>query len=433
MLTRRDKPLRERDPNATSIMIPASVRSLAKSAFPNRQLIQEVKFQAGSQITRFEAGTFGFWKQLKFLRVPASVEVIVKHCFYTASSTAPSALRVVTFERGSKLREIEEDAFFNCPNVEEISLPPSVQTISVRGLPHTNCRIELAPGKTNHFEISEDLLIHLDDHVAIDYFGDAPVFTIPEDIVTIGERCFFRCETLEFVRFWVRCALTSIGARACSGARNLKEINLPASVTSLGEACFSRCRVLETITFCAPSTLETIPDEAFMGCEALVSIALPASVKTLGDHCFSECWALAQSPVQADSQVVRIGRGAFSCCDGLTSFRVPSSVEVVGFLCFSQSDEIRSLTFELPSHLRMLQDLPANLSGFVHIPDSVEKIEFYAESNLRLGPVLMFGRDSKMEDFQARTSGRAFMQFSTATVKFLRRYIEYWEDDDNIR
>jgi hypothetical protein len=165
-------------------------------------------------------------------------------------------------------------------------------------------------------------------------------------------------------------------------------------VTFLGDGCFSSCSALRSVSFCSGSRLSCIPEKAFTHCYGLESLVLPSTVKTLGASCFSNCWKLANSPLPADSEPVRIGKQAFESCHSLKSFSLPPSVEFVGERCFDKCISLSNLTFQSPSHLRELLDIPFHLAGFVCVPDSVEILSFiglFARSGDR---VLRFGDES---------------------------------------
>jgi hypothetical protein len=82
----------------------------------------------------------------------------------------------------------------------------------------------------------------------------------------------------------------------------------------------------------------------------------------------------------------------------------------------------------LPSHLRELLDFPETLSGFLHVPDSVEILSIYGNPG---GPLraLIFGAESRLREFTSNPvtspSCRAFMQVSGRSLKHFREELEF--------
>jgi hypothetical protein len=82
-----------------------SLESIPPSCFANSQC-GTILFDQDSRVQTFEVGAF-IGCTIRFLRVPRSVERFEKWCFAHCNS-----LDEITFENGSKLREIKE----SCPN-----------------------------------------------------------------------------------------------------------------------------------------------------------------------------------------------------------------------------------------------------------------------------------------------------------------------------
>jgi hypothetical protein len=73
-----------------------------------------VKFKPGPQLSELESGTFCRFESLRSIGIAASVEILRVDCFMGADGSEAFRLETVTFEAGSKLREIETGAFFRC-------------------------------------------------------------------------------------------------------------------------------------------------------------------------------------------------------------------------------------------------------------------------------------------------------------------------------
>jgi hypothetical protein len=82
-----------------------------------------VTFRAESKLSTIGEGCFGDCSSLTSICIPASVEVLSAAAFADCES-----LSGIAFERGSKLRELGDSLFCECP-LEAISIPPSVESI----------------------------------------------------------------------------------------------------------------------------------------------------------------------------------------------------------------------------------------------------------------------------------------------------------------
>jgi hypothetical protein len=140
--------------------------------------------------------------------------------------------------------------------------------------------------------------------------------------------------------------------------------------------------------------------------------------------------------LEVDSEIVRIGDGAFQNCWALRSLFLPSSVEFVGEGCFGGCNELSSLTFGSPSHLRELLDLPRSLSGFIGIPDSVEPLGIFGRLRGVQTQVLSFGVESKLNEtrtakltaFDTRFDSRvrrSLLVVSSRILKVFRTKLEF--------
>ena len=207
--------------------------------------------------------------------------------------------------------------------------------------------------------------------------------TIPNSIVSIGERAFEGCYNLSSIE--ISSGVTSIGERAFSGCMYLNSFEIPnsvkligsysfegcgltsliipKSVTEIGYAAFANCGSLESIIVesdnttydsrencnaiietssnaliagcknsSIPSSVNSIGRCAFSGCYDLTSIDLPNSIESIGEEAFEGCTNLYF--ITIPSSVTSIGNGAFYECWNLSSIDIPNSVTSIGSTAF---------------------------------------------------------------------------------------------------
>jgi hypothetical protein len=431
---RKSHPPSGADSQTTTHVIPAEVAFLAYYTFPNAYLVEEVRFESGSQIRRLEIKALYRYRSLKSICIPTSVEVIGGDGGVQPTRTY-SQLEIVTFEPNSKLREIERGAFRGCRKLKHITIPASLEKMSWTSFPVSEgLEIDLEPGN-RYFAFRDDFLLDFQPHRLLRYFGTAWELLIPDDIEQIGEQCFTLCKTIRFVRFGSMSRLSSIESSAFMKCSRLAAIAIPSGVTFLGEGCFSLCSALVTVSFGAGSQINTIPARAFSGCR-FQTIVLPSTVNTLESSCFQNCDKLVDPPFAADSQIARIADCVFFGCSRLRSMAIPSSIEHVGRSCFARCASLRQIKLPSPSNLRELLHLPPDLRGCVSIPESVEilafsRFQWFLDRTKDL--TLAFGRDSRLAEVRlcidcgggSYVPNSAFLQVSTRSLKLFRNNMEF--------
>jgi len=204
---------------------------------------------------------------------------------------------------------IYERAFYNCSQLNSVTLPNSVVSI----------------GKEAFSGCSNLTTIHLPDSITTinDYtFCNTGLdsIIIPNTVTSIGASAFFSCKNLTSIVF--SDSLKSIGSSAFSECSELEQANLPNSVTQIGHHAFVVCEKLKTVNI--PTSLISIEPYTFYQCSTLTSVKIPESVVTIGTSSFQQCIAL--SSVIISNSVTTIGSYAFSQCSSLSNIEIPSSV-----------------------------------------------------------------------------------------------------------
>ena len=185
---------------------------------------------------------------------------------------------------------------------------------------------------------------------------------IPEGTVAIpggelqADGSFWGVDKATVTSITIPTSVISIGERAFDGCSSLESITIPTSVSSIGKYAFHGCRSLASVAI--PTSVSSIGDFAFDGCTALVSVEIPTAVTAIGFGTFMRCSALKR--VGLSAALTRIGKSAFAGCSSLTTMTIPTSVTSVGegaFLgCSALPPAVRNIP-EAPS-AAAAQELP---------------------------------------------------------------------------
>ena len=364
-----------------SVVIPTNVTTVGYSAFKRCSSLTTVTFEKESQLKTiggdyYYGGAFSDCTALTSIEIPASVETIGNTAFSDCSSLA-----TVTFEKGSRLKTIGNNAYYRCTSLTSIEIPASVETIEKKAFMHCS---SLA---TVTFEKGSQLKTIAGDSYD-GAFSDCTALTsieIPASVETIEATAFKRCSQLATVTFEKGSQLKTIGGGysssshfgtysdyygAFSDCSSLTSIEIPASVETIEATAFKRCSQLATVTFEKGSQLKTIGGGyyssyyhgAFSDCSSLTSIEIPASVETIEATAFSDCSQLATVTFEKGSQLKTIGGGysssyyygAFLGCSSLTSIEIPASVETIEATAFKRCSKLTTVTFEKGSQLKII-------------------------------------------------------------------------------
>ena len=130
--------------------------------------------------------------------------------------------------------------------------------------------------------------------------------TIPASVKEIGESAFYSCSSLTSVT--ISNGVTEIGGSAFCVCSSLRSITIPASVKEIGESAFYSCSSLTSVTI--SNGVTEIGDCAFKDCTSLTSVTIGDSVTKIGDKAFYDCNSLGSITIPAS--VTYIGDDVFT-------------------------------------------------------------------------------------------------------------------------
>jgi hypothetical protein len=151
---------------------------------------------------------------------------------------------------------------------------------------------------------------------------------LPDSLVTLGERAFFRCYNLQKVV--VPKKVKDIRTYTFYDNYYLKDLTLPAGLTTIGNYAFQYCHSLETLVL--PDSLTTLSYQAFYNCSRLRSVTIKNKVTSIPNDLFSECDRLEE--VILPNTITSIGNYAFYDCFSLRRMKLPDNLRSIGYQSF---------------------------------------------------------------------------------------------------
>ncbi len=116
--------------------------------------------------------------------------------------------------------------------------------------------------------------------------------------------------------------VTSIGAKAFKGYKNLTKVTIGNNVKTIGKEAFSGCKKLKTVKM--GSNVTTLGDKAFYNCVKITSITIPSKVSKIGKSTFEKCKKLKTVTIKSKKLTAKkVGAKAFKGIKSTAIVKVP--------------------------------------------------------------------------------------------------------------
>ena len=331
----------------TSVIIPASVQKIGKSAFSGCKALLNVEFKDNSKLTATNLGDeifascsilktvtlpnnmptiptkmFYFCYGLENIVIPGTVKKIGSNAFYSAG------LKSVTLSEG--LEEIASCAF-QYTKLESLEIPSTVKYIREGAFMGSSGKGTLTSVTfLTNTKNGGTALLTLDGGSTNGVFKNQPIVSIalPASLTSIGKNAFSGCTELVSCTLPEKSSLTSIMDSAFNNCVSLTSFRIPAAMTSVESSAFNGCSALTDLVFEEGSALLTIKKAAFKG-TAITSVSIPKNVTWIYDNAFENCAALTTVTFAEDAALTTIGSSCFKG-SGITSIVLPKNVTALG-------------------------------------------------------------------------------------------------------
>ena len=330
----------------TKVTIPGSVEEIGVNAFGGCSDLKVLKVSLDNKVydsrdnsnAIIERATDKLIAGISTTIIPNGVKIIGTHAFDNVAS-------LTGINIPSTVKTIEEDAFFECGNVESITVNPNNNNYDSRE--NSNAIIETATNKlifaceTTSVPTSVKV-IGKNSYNSVDKLQ---TLNLSEGIEVIEEEAFFNMNSLKEliisstvkeiglniinksnitslsvneanevydsrnnsnaiiktsenkIIYGIKLSvidptITTIGSHAFSNNNSLEEIRIPDTITEIEANAYSNCENVLVIKL--SDSITTIGEEAFMGCTKVESITIPNSVTSIGAKAFANCnlWSI---------------------------------------------------------------------------------------------------------------------------------------------
>ena len=146
-----------------------------------------------------------------------------------------------------------------------------------------------------------------------------PTFKFPASIKIISDSAFQNCSGLRALLFNGEGQLEEIASNAFQNCTSLSSVTIPDSVVTLGDRVFQSCSSLKSVT--VGNGVERIGAETFRACTKLKDVTIGNSLKTLGALAFSNCTEITE--LILPNSLESVGLGALQGCTGIKKLSLP--------------------------------------------------------------------------------------------------------------
>lgn len=212
----------------------------------------------------------------------------------------------------SQLKYIGERAFYNCTNLQNITIPDGVEVIA------DGAFINCTGLKNVNLGNSQKLVIDYDVFNGCNSIERFSIGLNNENYCTDDSGVLYNKDMTGLIKYPAAGSLTSytvnpntvyINENAFESSSNLQEVILPEDMMSIGSYAFKDCTSLKEANI--PDGLVTLCYASFDGCTSVERVVLPESLEILGGYSFRNCLNL--------KEVI------FNCknCNYINNFRSP--------------------------------------------------------------------------------------------------------------
>ena len=310
--------------------LPGSLKTIPTYAFQKCTGLK--KLTVGDGTTEISQSAFETCTGLVDISLPESLVTIQHYAFRGCS-----ALETLTLP--DSLQKLGYQTFANCTSLSSANYPAGLTTMLSIYFSYSNHYGSTFSGCTNlkTLEIPEGVTA-IPDHALRDC-TDLEEVTLPESLETIGEYAFYGSAGLKMLQ--MQNNLTSAGSEAFRNCTGLKSVIFSETLSTMGEYAFAGCTGLTEVSL--PGSLATVPDYAFQNCTGLQKLTVGEGTTEIGQYTFENGTSLTS--LALPESLVTIQHYAFRGCTALKKLTIPDSVQKLGYQAFANCTRLASANY----------------------------------------------------------------------------------------
>lgn len=176
---------------------------------------------------------------------------------------------------------------------------------------------------------------------------DLTELTIPGHVTKIGAKAFYSCGSLAKVNFATDGLGLEIGEQAFYSCSALTELYIPASVTVIGTKAFQSCSGITKLTF-ADDAKAIIGDSAFYALKNFTDLVIPKGITKIGASAFASTGITSVTFMGQQGDLgLTIDEKAFYSCTALTEVTLPGNLEHLAAMAFGSNSKLTTVRVEV--------------------------------------------------------------------------------------
>ena len=295
----------------TNIEIPDSHSRIPAWIFKGKRFLHSV--QLGESVVEIGRSAFQSCDNLKDVTIMPMLEIISANAFRDCIELK----RVQLFDSkdSSALRRIGRWCFKGCVSLESVELPPTCAEIEEQAFYRCESLKQITLPKWLR-AISSELFA---------YCSSLEGIHIQSKCKEIGTSAFLNDTSLKYVRGANQ--VENIRGTAFKGCRSLCELPTFKNVKHINAGAFEGDEALEQVDL-SKTQISDVNKKVFYRCTGLNTVLFPDGVRLIGDSAFEGASGLVS--VQPTNSVQKVGSRAFYGCNSLQSFDFLHNIKFLG-------------------------------------------------------------------------------------------------------